>query len=153
MAALVTRPSLHEWALGIASVVAMRGTCARRKVGCVLLDEHGFILSTGYNGVAPGQVHCIDVPCPGATLPTGTGLSRCEALHAEANALLTCPDVHRVRGIYVTCSPCVDCTKLLLRTSARELWYLVPYAHDADARLLWERAGRAWHRLETGSEP
>ena len=82
------RPSRGETMLKIASTIAERSTCARRKVGCVLVDINGRVLSMGHNGVAKGQVHCIDTPCPGANCPTGTGLEKCEAIHAEANALM-----------------------------------------------------------------
>lgn len=54
----MTRLSLDEWAMGLAAVSALRATCYRRKVGAVLLNSHGHVLSTGYNGVAAGQPHC-----------------------------------------------------------------------------------------------
>lgn len=137
------RPSLHVWALRIAKIVSTRGTCARRKVGCVLLDENGFILSTGYNGVATGLIHCTDSPCPGAGYASGEGLDKCEAIHAEANALITCPDPNKVYDVYVTHSPCIHCVKMLLRTPAEGIYFIEPYAHDADARQLWERTDRS----------
>lgn len=143
----MTRPNIHVWALKIAQVVATRGTCARRKVGCVLLDDMGFILSTGYNGPASGEAHCIDYPCPGAQYPPGQGLSVCEAIHAEANALMTCRDINLVSAIYVTSSPCLDCVKMLLRTSSRSVYFIERYAHDDEARLRWEKQGRIWEQI------
>ncbi len=50
-----------EWGLQIAEVTALRGTCLRRRVGCVLVDAEGRVLSTGYNGVPRGVPHCNDV--------------------------------------------------------------------------------------------
>jgi dCMP deaminase len=55
------RLSLHEWGMQLAEVTALRGTCLRRKVGCVLVDQDGHVLATGYNGVASGTPHCNDV--------------------------------------------------------------------------------------------
>ena len=52
------RPSKDKTFLDIASNLAKRGTCIRKQVGCVLVDEIGQILSTGYNGVARGLPHC-----------------------------------------------------------------------------------------------
>lgn len=52
------RPSKDRTFLEIASALAKRGTCIRKQVGCVLVDELGQILSTGYNGVARGLPHC-----------------------------------------------------------------------------------------------
>ena len=48
------RPDLDTWGLRLAHDVSSRATCIRRAVGCVLVDEHGEILATGYNGVASG---------------------------------------------------------------------------------------------------
>lgn len=52
------RPSRDEIWLEVASTIAKRSTCWRRAVGCVLTDEDGIVLSTGYNGVAAGRPHC-----------------------------------------------------------------------------------------------
>jgi dCMP deaminase len=109
----------------------------------VLVDEHNRIVSTGYNGVACGQQHCTDVPCPGALEPSGSGLDACEAIHAEQNALLFC-DVVKVHTAYVTVTPCVSCMKLLLaapncaRIVAAEFY---ASAHS-NAIEMWRNAGR-----------
>lgn len=140
------RPSKDEWLLAMARLVATRGTCARRQVGCVLVDARGHVLSTGYNGRPRGLDHCSEgSPCAGAASPSGTDLDLCEAVHAEANALLQCPDVEAIDTCYVTVSPCVGCVKLLLNTSCRRIVAAAPYAaiHEAGARGLWQRAGRA----------
>lgn len=55
------RPSRDQWAMGLAQLTALRTTCCRRKVGAVLLNKRGHVLSTGYNGVAAGLPHCIEV--------------------------------------------------------------------------------------------
>lgn len=52
------RPKKDKTFLDIAQTLAKRGTCIRKQVGCVLVDELGQILSTGYNGVARGLPHC-----------------------------------------------------------------------------------------------
>lgn len=138
------RPTFHDTMLDVAWVLSKRSTCARKMVGCVLVDENGRVLSTGYNGVPPGVQHCDDFPCPGADAKPGQGLDLCEAVHAEANALLYCPDVRRIHRVYCTHSPCLACVKLLLSSSAREVIFDVAYAHDDMARERWEREGRIW---------
>lgn len=52
------RISRDEWGLRLAEVTALRGTCLRRQVGCVLVDYGGRVLATGYNGVPRGMPHC-----------------------------------------------------------------------------------------------
>jgi len=152
----------------VARVTSRRATCLRRAVGCVLLDKDGFILSTGYNGVASGVEHCNkQVPvfgpggerngltpdymttpheCPGARAPSGTQLDGCHAIHAEQNALLRCPDVRLIHTAFVTASPCMTCTKLLMNTACQRIIFDQPYPHN-DAQLLWESMGREWSQF------
>jgi dCMP deaminase len=145
----------------VARVTGRRATCLRRAVGCVLLDADGFILSTGYNGVAAGQPHCnkssgpdatdagnaFPHSCPGAFAASGTSLDSCHAIHAEQNALLRCPDVRRIHSCHVTASPCMTCTKLLMNTSCQHIVFDQPYPHN-DAQLLWESMGRTWSQFD-----
>lgn len=136
---MTDRPDLDTYYLKMAYVVALRGTCARRQVGCVLVDERGHVLSTGYNGRPRGWAHCrssdgiFAMPCAGADAPSGEQLDSCEAIHAEQNALLQCPDVDRVHTCYTTTSPCVTCAKLLLNTGCRRIVFAERYAQDAMA--------------------
>lgn len=147
------RPSRDEWAMELASLTAKRATCLRRQVGCVLLNQRGHVLATGYNGVAAGQPHCnqydhfhpVGFPdaCIGAHAPSGTNLDGCQAIHAEQNALLQCRDVYIIHTAYVTASPCLTCCKLLLNTSCERICYIEEYPQPA-ARELWVAAGRQW---------
>lgn len=152
----------------VARVTARRATCLRRAVGCVLLDKDGFILSTGYNGVAAGQPHCnkqtgtvrhwdaanmvdrkapaFDHACPGAFAQSGTQLDGCHAIHAEQNALLRCPDVRLIHTAFVTASPCMTCVKLLMNTACQTIIFGEPYPHN-EAQTLWESMGREWRQF------
>ena len=136
------RISKDEYFSDMACLVSRRSTCTRRSVGCVLVNHLGHILATGYNGVPRGHNHCIDTPCAGAGLPSGTGLDACEAIHAEQNALLQCKDVMEIHTAYVTAMPCMTCTKLLLNTGCQRIVYVEPYPHEA-ARQLWIKNGRS----------
>lgn len=142
------RPTRDETGLALAHVWAQRATCARRKVGCVLFDADGYQLSAGYNGPAAGEPHCVDHPCPGAGLPSGTGLDECEALHAEWNAVARCADVRLIHTCYVTSSPCVACAKILLGTGCRRVVFAEAYPQPR-AELIWRNAGREWVQLPT----
>lgn len=131
----------------VAYVTSKRSTCVRRHVGCVLLDSHGRVLSTGYNGVAAGMPHCNEGhTCDGGTSPSGTNLDACEAVHAEQNALLQCKDVNAIDTCYCTASPCMTCVKLLLNTSCKRIVFIDEYPQPA-AKELWRRAGRLWEQI------
>jgi dCMP deaminase len=132
------RPTFDQWAMELARVVATRATCVRRAVGCVLVDARGHVLATGYNGPPRGAVHCTDVPCAGARFSSGEGLGVCEAVHAEANALLQCPDVDDVYACYSTTEPCAHCAKLLLNTRCKSVIFAEPYP-TGSGRGHWEK--------------
>ena len=137
------RPTSDENYIEMAKVLAKRATCARRSVACILVDSHKQVLATGYNGPASGEPHCIEHPCPGAHMASGTGLSVCEAIHAEANALLQCKDKFAIDTAYVTTPPCRDCVKLLMNTSCRRIVFIGEYPQMVEAEELWLRRNRS----------
>ena len=153
-------PIKDEVWINICNVLARQTTCVRKGVGCVLLDANGHVLSTGYNGVASGLPHCneevVDVvpyynkdrgtiepwrtmklikyphACEGAKYDSGEGLGKCQAIHAEQNALLQCPDIMKIHTCYTTTSPCAEqCIKLLLNTSCQRIVFLEEYSKSA----------------------
>ena len=126
-----------EYYMRIAEVTAERSTCHRRKVGAVIVNGWGHIMSTGYNGVPSKLKHCNDShPCD-VTMPiSGLDLDKCNAVHAEQNALLQCNDVGEIWKIYVTAMPCIHCQKMLLNTMCNVIVYRDPYPTDT----LWDRA-------------
>jgi len=142
------RSSSDEYFMSIAVRIAGRSTCSRRAVGCVLTDARRHVQSTGYNGVPPGLPHCHGgAKCAGSMAKSGEGLDLCMSSHAEQSALLQCKDVYTIDAAYVTASPCMTCTKLLLNTSCKRIVYLEEYPHT-EARDLWLRSGREWIKLD-----
>jgi len=132
-----SRPETDDYFLAMARLVSYRATCHRRAVGCVLVDKYNHVLATGYNGVASGEPHCIDVPCAGAELPSGTGLDKCEAIHAEQNAILQCRNVADIETAYITVSCCITCTKLLMNTGCKRIVFITAYT-DESPKKLWK---------------
>lgn len=139
------RKSKHETYLAIAKAMAGRTTCIRRGVGAVAVDGKGKILATAYNGVPQGYPHCNEGhPCSGSNSPSGTNLEGCEALHAETNLILQIPDPSKVETVYLTTSPCFNCTKSLLGTSANSIVFMEAYPGWEKSYELWTRMGRRW---------
>lgn len=127
------RPDWPEYFLDIAEAVKRRGECRRSLVGAVLTllgpDGLPHIVSTGYNGAAPGQPSCLDGVCPREQMGAAPGTlyadAPCIADHAERNAIR---DAHR-RGInidegvlYVTKEPCENCALEGERWGLRVIW-------------------------------
>jgi len=103
------------------------------------LDQPGNAQCVGFDEVYP-------YACSGAKAPSGTNLDGCQAIHAEQNALLQCKNVYELDACYVTASPCMTCTKLLLNTSCQKIIFLEEYPHT-EAKKLWESAGRQWEQF------
>ena len=148
------RPDQDEYFVNMLQLVGTRSTCARRQVGCILVNEKNHIVATGYNGVPSGFPHCTDIPCPGASAPSGEGLDLCLAIHAEQNALLQCGDVYSIKTAYVTAFPCIHCLKLLMNTSCERIVFLEDYPGMENSVDLWikSRAGRGIYQQFPGVE-
>lgn len=143
-----SRPSRDRNYLDQAFIVARRATCARGQRGCILVDTRGRPLSQGYNGPASGEVHCIDVPCAGASYPPGQGLDQCRALHSEWNALILCEKPFEIYTCYSTHSPCITCLKMLANTSCKRIVFGNLYAHgDLSGWWVTSQADREWVHL------
>jgi len=115
--------------LNIATMVASRSTCERRRVGAVVVKNKN-ILSTGYNGSSRGLPHCDEV---GHELVAGHCV---RTIHAEANALVQAArHGTAVEGatIFLTDSPCYDCFKMIVNSGIREVIYSDFYMSRYDA--------------------
>lgn len=143
----MSRPETDEYFLLMAKLTSTRATCVRRRVGCILVNSQNHVIATGYNGVAKGSTHCIEVKCPGADQPSGQGLHLCQAIHAEQNALMQCRNINDIYVAYVTASPCISCTRMLLGTSCRMIKFIDEYPHY-EAKDLWQASGRIWVQIK-----
>lgn len=135
---VLERISQDDYFMMIAITVSKRGNCFRRQVGCVIVNDHNEILSTGYNGVPKGVPHCTRETCKRADKPSGSMFTDiCPAVHAEANALLQCRNIWEIKRIYVTEKPCLICTSMLLNTGCTEIIYLNEYGLNDKPQQLW----------------
>jgi dCMP deaminase len=136
--------------MGIAFQVAMRSNCVKRRVGAVISKDRR-IISTGYNGTPRGALNCNEGGCPrcNALAASGTKLDECLCSHAEENAL-TQSAYHGTSvaegTIYVTLSPCLMCTKMLINAGIREVVYNADYPLGETAKSLLERCGLTLRR-------
>ena len=105
--------------------------CTRKKVGAILVKE-GMIISDGYNGTPTGFPNdCEDAQ----------GATHWYVLHAEANAIMKVArstNNAREATLYLTHSPCKDCSKLVLQAGIKRLVYRETYKDTAGLSLLKE---------------
>lgn len=146
MSRVIGRLSHDDYFLIMARIAGLRGTCARRTVGCVLVDRGHCVIATGYNGVPAGEPHCIDHPCEGADDPSGN-TTRCRAIHAEVNACrqaVARSEAWRVTKAYVTVTPCSACAEFMRQTLTRleEVHALIDYTDQHGVSALRDRGIR-----------
>lgn len=148
------RPSWDEYFMNIATIVAMRSNCMKRKVAAVIVQDRR-IISTGYNGTPRGVTNCNEGGCPrcNSFADSGTRLGECLCSHAEENSIVQAA-YHgiSVKGatLYSTFSPCLICTKMIINAGIAKVIYNLDYPLSDSARQLMEEAGVQLHRLHLG---
>ena len=98
--------------------------CKRKKVGAIIV-KNKMIISDGYNGTPSG----FDNACEDKY-----GDTHWYVLHAEANAILkTASSTHNCKGatLYLTMSPCKDCSKLILQSGIKRLVFINLYKDES----------------------
>lgn len=119
--------------LEMARIWAKNSYCARRKVGALIVKDR-MIISDGYNGTPAGFANvCEDEE--GKTFPF--------VLHAEANAISkVAKSNNSSQGatLYITASPCVECSKLIIQAGIIRVVYIDLY-HNTDGIDLLLKAG------------
>ena len=128
--------------LRMARIWASNSYCKRRQVGALLVKDN-MIISDGYNGTPSGFENvCEDE----------NGVTKPYVLHAEANAITKIArSGNSAAGatLYVTASPCMECSKLIIQSGIKRVVYCDDYRLDDGIKLL-RRAGVEVEKLEIG---
>ncbi|MBO4231326.1 MAG: dCMP deaminase family protein [Bacteroidales bacterium] len=119
--------------LEMAEVWAKNSYCKRRQVGALIVKDR-MIISDGYNGTPSGFENiCEDE----------NGVTKPYVLHAEANAITkVAKSGNSSQGstLYVTASPCLECSKLIIQSGIKRVVYRDEYRLTDGVDLL-RRAG------------
>ncbi len=119
--------------LRMARIWSENSYCQRRRVGALIVKDKR-IISDGYNGTPSGFENvCEDED----------HLTKPYVLHAEANAITKIARSNNNSDgstLYVTDSPCVECSKLIIQAGIRRVVYAREYRLTDGIELL-RRAG------------
>ena len=119
--------------LRMARIWAENSYCERRKVGAIVVKDK-MIISDGYNGTPEGFENvCED----------SNKITKPYVLHAEANAitkLARSSNNSEGATLYVTASPCMECSKLIIQSGIKRVVYGEKYRLEDGINLL-KRAG------------
>ena len=122
-----------------APVWAQNSYCKRRKVGALLVKDR-MIISDGYNGTPSGFENICEED----------GVTKPYVLHAEANAITkVAKSGNSSEGatLYVTASPCLECSKLIIQAGIKRVVYRDEYRLTDGIDLL-RRAGIEVERVD-----
>ena len=109
--------------LKMARVWAKLSYCKRKQVGALIVKDR-MIISDGYNGTPSGFDNCCE---------DSVGNTQWFVLHAEANAILklaSSTQSAKDATLYLTLSPCKECSKLVLQSGIRKIVYLDDYSDN-----------------------
>lgn len=114
--------------------------CKRKQVGAIIV-KNKMIISDGYNGTPTGfENFCEDEQ----------GYTKWYVLHAEANAILkVASSTNSAEGatLYITLSPCRECSKLIHQAGIKRVVYLNKYKDISGLEFL-KRAGVNLQHIE-----
>ncbi len=103
--------------------------CNRKQVGALIVKDK-MIISDGYNGTPTGFENiCEDE----------AGNTNWYVLHAEANAILkVAGSTQSCQGatLYITMSPCKECSKLIHQSGIKRVVYFRGYKDDSGLKFL-----------------
>jgi dCMP deaminase len=115
-----------------ARLFAEHSSAVRKKVGAVIVKDDR-IISIGYNGMPSGW----DNDCEnyfGLDLKGNpTLVTKPEVLHAESNAiakLAKSTESGNGASMFITCSPCIDCAKMIYQSGIKEVFYGEEYRNN-----------------------
>jgi len=103
--------------------------CQRKKVGAIIVKDR-MIISDGYNGTPSGFENCCE---------DHEGLTKWYVLHAEANAISkVARSTQSCEGatLYITLSPCKECSKLIHQSGVKRVVYHEGYKDDSGLEFL-----------------
>ena len=114
--------------------------CKRRQVGALIVKNR-MIISDGYNGTPTGfENACEDE----------NNYTKWHVLHAEANAIMkVSASTQSSEGatLYITLSPCKECSKLIFQSGIKRLVYHKAYKDNSALEFL-KKAGLEITQIE-----
>jgi dCMP deaminase len=127
----------------IAKEISTHSNCRRLKVGAVIVRNNR-IISIGYNGTPVGMVNCSEHFTEEQANDPGfrdvhKHFSELNEVHAEMNAILYAQkEESNVIGcdLFITTEPCMNCTKLIVTSGIKNVYYIDKYDRGGGSKLL-----------------
>jgi dCMP deaminase len=130
------RLDIHKVYMNIAAEIGQLSYAERKKVGCLIVKDSS-IISYGYNGTPTGFDNNCEDPEPHGNV--GDLITKKEVLHSESNAISKVAKSSNSSDgadMYVTLSPCFECSKLIIQSGIKRLFYREEYRLTEGLELL-----------------
>jgi len=138
----------------LATSLALRSTCLRRRYGAIIVDPNThIIISTGYNGNPAGVKNCTEIGyCfrEKENIPKGMLYDLCLSVHAEQNAIMRAGSRCKGKTMYISGfdykkktiipagQPCITkCTPMIINSGLEEIVYL-NNNYKISRKFVWE---------------
>ena len=130
------RLTKEEYCLLQALSAGQRSEDPNTKVGAVVVNQFNEILSTGYNGLKPGN-----------NLPPDISREekRKHMIHAEQNALRGLTNRDNPDTIYISISPCLPCAQSIMAYPIKRVIYGKEYPLDSRFKEIFDLYGVEYH--------
>ncbi|CAF0973770.1 unnamed protein product [Adineta ricciae] len=125
-------PNWDDYFSMVAWITASHGNCVRHRVGCIIADADQRIVAAGYNGTPDNIKKCDQGGCERCwdmSIDSGERLDECICIHGEESALLEAGRRQCCGAtLYVTHSPCRQCSKKIAQSGIRRVVYSQEYS-------------------------
>ncbi len=142
-----------QYFMGIARLSALRSKDPSTQVGACIVNDEKKIIGIGYNGLPIG----IDDD----SFPWGKEGDFLETkypyvCHAELNAILNSTKNLQGSSLYVTLFPCNECTKAIIQSGIKNLYFISDKYKDLEMTIASKRmldsSGVSYKQLEAVSD-
>jgi len=123
------KPKMIKAYMDTAKVFAELSHARRLHVGAIVVKDDR-IISIGYNGMPSGWDNCCE---------TVDNTTKPEVLHAETNAiakLARSTESGDGASMFITHSPCIECSKLIYQSGIARVYYDENYRDDSGIEFL-----------------
>jgi dCMP deaminase len=121
--------------MNVAKDISQLSHCVRAKVGAIIVSIDNNISAIGFNGTPAGYENTCENEIDGNLV------TKAETLHAESNSIAKIARTTLSSNgstMYVTMSPCFECSKLIIQSGFKRVVYLEEYRDSSGIDFLKE---------------
>ena len=140
----------NEYFMSLAHLSAKRSKDPNTQVGACVVNKDKKVVGLGYNGMPYG---CNDNEYPWGREGSYSETKYPYVVHAELNAILNSESSLKNCSIYVSLFPCNECSKAIIQSGIRKVYYESDKYAETDSvvasKRMLESAGVEYERMDS----